>query len=206
MNLIIHHSVAWKQACAKYKIESLAAPDFFPVLVSFNESADGDVITTVSLVSPEMAAKFLATLSYERWCKVPTEIRTKLAGSIPTVNSVPTYTPLTPIISKAVLSDAGQSLITITGKNGLGEEVKWGAVKALEVGQIVLIDDEYLVVTGASVTPEVTDPWNEPHTVEQGTIPGLEELPMDPSQMDDKQKIAEFADPTEHVLDVERSV
>jgi hypothetical protein len=54
------------------------------------------------------------------------------------------------------------------------------------------------------VEGDFIDQGQEPGTASK--IPGLQELPIDPSTIEQKQKIADLGDVNEHVLDVERSV
>jgi len=71
---------------------------------------------------------------------------------------------------------------------------------------------------GGWVSATVKLPTTDPVSGEEGmvtvveepattsSIPGLEALPMDPSKMNTKQNIADLGDPSEHVLDTERSI
>jgi hypothetical protein len=98
-----------------------------------------------------------------------------------------------------------KSMLHTMTQFAVGETVTFGGKDYFVTGvgtEIDAVDP----ITGDKGMIEVTDEGVEMKPKQSPLPEGLEKMPMDPSKFDLKQKIAEFSEPTEHVLDVERSV
>jgi hypothetical protein len=189
MNLIIHHETAWLSACQKYNIQ-IDTPNSWPVVANFIVPADSSAVSIVSIMTVEMAAKFLSTCTPERVSKIDPATRNKVAA------------------------------LTMSYKTGivLDSQIKPKPLTMYKVNDVIKINGTTMVVTENGIQSEgqvqAEDPIigvdtlldvAEEQMPDKG-IPGLEEIPMDPSKLDPEKNIADLGDPTEHVLDVERSV
>jgi hypothetical protein len=201
MVLVIHHETAWKAACQKYGLYSIATPKSWPVFASFSEpAADADnQPTTVAMVTVDQAAKFLSVCPPERLgqlnghTKIALETALKLADKKP-VEASPS--------SGSVMAITDGSAVILSGFS-----------KPFSLGQTVEMNGESYTITALGPDPitgveGVVEYKDElPPDNDLAFIPGIQQLPVDPSKLDEKKsKVADLGDPTEHVLDVERSV
>lgn len=214
-NLIIHHSVAWKAAATKYHFLSVEPPTTWPVLVGFPQT-DGTPVPVV-VMTVDMAVKMLSDCTSDRLAQVHTTIMSKLTAVLPKQSQPKTgmliggiggigmngevKTPETEEASyTAVHQDSGEK-VTLSG---------FLTPAQFKVGQVINFNGQKYVITGSDTVIQGIDPIDGTEGTliiaeDSPSIPGMEEIPMDPSKYD-KPNVAESQDPTEHVLDVERNV
>jgi hypothetical protein len=125
-----------------------------------------------------------------------------------------------PVIVHMLSTDAGvfvtstsvaqaARLVSVAPPEAL-KDVEGGVKKLIinKLGGSIQVDKSmtYLDVKGQ---PHITISAGEPFNIEEATdmskMPGLQEIPTDPAQIEDKQKIAEVCE-EDHVLDTERAV
>lgn len=207
MTLIIHHEQAWKAALNKYNIVGVDTPQSWPVLVNFVQSIDNIPVVNISVVSVEQAAKFLSVCSTEQLSKINPMVRVTLAGLITNksagIKTIATK-PLQELGGIKAIKSSDGAVVTLSG---FPPDTKF------KVGQVIYFNGDTMIITAIDSptsgkgSADLLYEFEAVDYTEMETIPGLQELPMDPSKLDDKKdKVADLGDVNEHVLDVERNV
>jgi hypothetical protein len=216
MVLLISNIAAWNAACKKYKIVT-SLPGQFPVMISFTKPGpDPDDIdyepnaTSVCVMYPMHACKLLAACSQQH-----------LGAAVDGITLVKAAAALKPWhqglggigmqnVQKAPAGVSGVPAYVLENEeNGMKSTIT--SNKEYIVGDVVLVDGVEWTVTevtkvlsdGVTQVKEDSDLNIMP---DKPGIPGMEEIPMDPTLLDQATtKIAEVGDQG-HVLDVERDV
>lgn len=212
MNLIIHHLTAWQLACNKYQFAPVETPQSWPVLVSFPQAADEEALVPAAVMTVDMAAKFMSACTTARLGQVDKTTMTKLALTMPKSNKTPMKVGMGQVkVPEAEPTVAGPFTAIDQETGDVATLSGFSPAVQFKVGQIVNFNGHQYIITGTSSIIQGVDPIDGTEGAlivadEPSNIPGIEEIPMDPSKMDQGDKIADLGDPTEHVLDVERSI
>lgn len=213
MVLLIHGKTSYEMAMKKYKFWA-KAPENFPVLVVFEpvDPDEDDYVSqgNVAIVQPSQALKLLSSCTTDQLKTQDGLTMTKVASILqPWAN-------LQPVATKAAATKTPSP--SITAVDEFGESVvlsSFPAMIGMVVGQQISVGNKpYTVTQVVSSIPTIDPVTGEPMDVEvvedekvpTVNIPGVEEIPIDPGKFQVDHAIAEMADPTEHVLDVERAV
>lgn len=199
---IIHTQAAWDACRQSFKTSTVKAPESWPVLVSIVPGVTEESEATFTIITPEQATRLIGACPLERFQKIDKGI---VHQALKNFKSLITSTQK-PKPNKSI----SYSAMTIDGNVG-----GFSTTAIYSVGDTVLLNGEEYTITAIGATKIVAqDPIdNQVGTLEiqedeilTGTIPGLEELPIDPSKASPKHKIADLGNATDHVLDVERAV
>ena len=209
MLLIINHSTAWAQAVSTHGLQELETPTAFPVLISFDadsDTEDPDVVNA-QVITMEQASKFLSVVPVTSLTSnVKGDILAKLGESLGIAvkgNVIKTK----PVTAKAV--------IAVTPE-GTEIALNMSSAALFKPGETINFNGEtYTVKSVNSLIPGIDPSTGIDGVMEVkdsddivlpggGSLPGLE-LPIDPSKLDSKQKIAEVGE-LAHVLDEERAI
>jgi len=211
MILVISHETAWNAALKKYDIVFADTPKDWPVLVNISPTAANNMAVT----SVEQAAKFLSICPAARLAGLDAGTRSKIVEgmAIPKAGmpgpQVGGLTATSPIKPPKVYSatDAAGNLYTFSG---------FPPSVSFKVGDKIQINGNVHTIVAAASSIAAPDPItgaegmvefkDDEAPQPEDKIPGLEEIPTDPSKFVKKDKIAELADKDEHVLDDERDI
>ena len=123
MVFIIHFPTAWKQLCAKYNIVTTQSPNSWPVLVSFNESAEGAPISTIALVDISQAAKLLSKATPNQWDQIDISIRKQIMLTVlpHKMQPIPMGTPGVDMIQGNDPITGEEGILAVQIENGVPE-------------------------------------------------------------------------------------
>jgi len=216
MVLLISNIANWNAACKKYKIVT-SVPGQFPVMISFTKpGSDTDDIdyeqnaTNICIMYPVHACKLLAACSQQHLGAAVDGITlVKAAASLK-----PWHQGLGGIgmqnVQKAPAGISGKPAYVLENEED-GTKSTITSDKEYMVGDVVLVDGvEYTVTEITKVLSDGVTQVKEDSDLdimpEKPGMPGMEEMPIDPTLLDQAStKIAEVGDQG-HVLDVERDV
>lgn len=219
--LILHHETSWKAAKMANNLDSSSPdPQKWPVLLVVGDVKDEDLdpVPPTAFVYLSQAAGFLASVGpMVLDGQVPETALAQLKGHM-AQTKVKAATG-----KKTVWGEMKQGLgdNQITAVTSEGEKLTFATATKFQLGQIISMNGQEYTIT--QIGNQKIDPvTGEPQAVatvvmdengnvsvvgeEVQTIPGLEELPLDPSKCEEKHRIADLGDATEHVLDLERAV
>lgn len=204
---IIHHATAFAQTMSKYGLVGVDPPSSYPVLLSFMPDSDlkEPLVENAAIVTVQQAAKFLAS--------VPVGALTSIDGTITSVLTNKLKSATVP--STIVAAKAGPSNLILTAADGGTLVVALSVPTGFKIGnKLSLNGKEYTVTVIGTSDTVLTAP--DPITNIEGAIaivedkppvlPGIDNIPVDPSKLQVSAKIAEIEDDKDHVLDVERSI
>lgn len=147
-------------------------------------------VGTVIPITPETAAKFLTSCSVERIKNIDATTLKKLHLS--------SYIPGTEASNSTPHSVNYKKGATLIINNMSYQVTDAGIIPIVFIPDASPIQAED-PITGIQGTMEVVED-------KLNTIPGLEELPIDPSKLEPAHKIADLGEDAGHVLDIERAV
>lgn len=205
---------AWGQALKTYDLTGAKTPDTFPtMLIIGRETDEDDEEITLDLTHAEVPLKQAAYLLANSTAKqlnqvIPSDTLTKLKLMLG-INENKLKNPVL-LVQPGILSQKPN----MQPNDTLTVTLPDGSTQTLKVGQKTSVNGtEYIIESVSSTKLPTIDPTTGMEglveildEVTTKPIPGLSEIPLDPSKMDSKQKIADLGDPAEHVLDDERAV
>lgn len=217
MVLLISNIAAWNAACKKYKIVT-SLPGQFPVILSFTKPTVGydtnDIdyepnAQNVGVMYPMHACKLLSACSQQH-----------LGAAVDGITLVKAAAALKPWhqglggigmqnVQKAPAGVSGVPAYVLEKENGMTSTIT--SNKEYMVGDVVLVDGvEWTVKEVTKVLSDGVTQVKEDSDLnimpDKPSIPGMEEIPMDPTLLDQAQpKVANIEDQG-HVLDIEREV
>ncbi len=217
MVLLISNIAAWNAACKKYKIV-YSLPGQFPVMISFTKpSPDPDDIdyepnaTNICVMYPTHACKLLAACSQQHLGAAVDGITlVKAAASLKPWHQGLAGANMQNMTQKSPSASATKPAYVLVSEED-GSTATITAEKEYIPGDVVIINGvEWTVQSVTKVlsdgVTQVKDDNDMDILPDKPGIPGMEEIPIDPTLLDQAtKKIADVGDQG-HVLDVERDV
>lgn len=208
---IIHNVQGWKVYLEKFNPANTVGPDKYPVLSQLIKGEDG--AHTAVFFTPDQAISLVSYSNPADFVGVETKTLNKSLK----------------VVTNALATAKMAKKKQLVAETPSGESITWTSTAPFEIGQKVMINGKECTVTGvgssdmppASIKIEATDPITgvqaSVEVLEEGepedfietavpAIPGMGKIPVDKSKLQDGIKVAQMGDPTEHVLDIERSV